>query len=64
MNLLEPEISPGGPSTQYLRLLVPKTIPLMAFGNRDLNFVGVVALMPFLRGSKYPILKDSGPKDH
>ena len=28
---------PEGPSTQYLRTLVPKTIPLMAFGTRVLK---------------------------
>ena len=29
--------SPEGPSTQYLRTLVPKTIPFMAFGTRVLK---------------------------
>ena len=29
---------PEGPSTQYLRTLVPKTIPLMAFGTRVLKY--------------------------
>ena len=28
---------PAGPSTQYLRLLVPKTIPFMVFGTRVLK---------------------------
>ena len=28
---------PEGPSTQYFRSLVPKTIRLMAFGTRDLK---------------------------
>ena len=30
-------LSPEGPSTQYLRTLVPKTIPFMAFGTRILK---------------------------
>ena len=30
--------SPEGPSTQYLRFLVPKTIPLMVFGARELKY--------------------------
>ena len=30
--------SPEGPRTQYLRLLVPKTILLMVFGNRILRY--------------------------
>ena len=29
---------PEGPSTQYLRSMVPKTIPLMVFGTRVLNY--------------------------
>ena len=29
---------PEGPSTQYLRTLVLKTIPLMVFGTRDLKY--------------------------
>ena len=29
--------SPKGPSTQYRRTLVPKTLPLMAFGTRVLE---------------------------
>ena len=29
---------PEGPSTQYLRTLVPKTIPLMVFGTRVLKY--------------------------
>ena len=30
--------SPHGPSTQYLRFLAPKTIPLMGFGTSDLKY--------------------------
>ena len=29
---------PEGPSTQYLRTLVPKTIPLVVFGTRVLKY--------------------------
>ena len=29
---------PEGPSTQYLRTLVPKTIPLMVFGTKGLKY--------------------------
>ena len=29
---------PEGPSTQYLRFLVPKTIPSMVFGTRILKY--------------------------
>ena len=29
---------PEGPSTQYLRLLIPKTIPCIVFGLRNLKF--------------------------
>ena len=31
-------LNPEGPSTQYLRSLVPKTIPLMAFGIKILKY--------------------------
>ena len=46
--------SPEGPSTQYLRLLVPATILLMVFGTRDLQYWGLgsagYVLAGFLRG--------------
>ena len=32
------ESVPEGPSTQYLRLLAPKTIPLVVLGTRDLKY--------------------------
>ena len=32
------KLFPEGPSTQYLRSLVPKTIPLMVFGTRVLKY--------------------------
>ena len=33
-----------GPSTQYSRILVPNTVPLMVFGTRYLNPVGNLAV--------------------
>ena len=36
--VLEAPKYPEGPSTQYLRFLVPKTILLMVFGTRDLKY--------------------------
>ena len=32
------QYSPEGPSTQYLRTLVPKAIPLMVFGTRVVEY--------------------------
>ena len=42
---LEPDdFIPEGPSTQYFRTLVLKTIPLVAFGTRVLNYLGTWTL--------------------
>ena len=37
-------VNPEGPSTQYLRTLVPRTISLMAFGTRVLEILGTWTL--------------------
>ena len=35
----QPEATKGGPSTQYLRCLVPKTIVLMVLETRELKYL-------------------------
>ena len=62
---------PEGPSTRYLRLLVPKPIPPMVFGTRDHKYwvlgpsrVGMDSSErnPKIRRSKYPNFEILGPR--